>query len=371
VSRRPYQLAASLVATLVVVPSAAGDHNGVTATFDPPVPHHNGWYNAPVDVVFGAPLGYTCEPPDDSYSGPDDGDAKFSTLCTHFTGLPDLDLDHEFPFKYDATPPVTRITQGPPTLSRNAAAQFRFTAADTASTTFDFECELDGGGFSACAVPHTVGPLADGGHTFGVRAIDEAGHVDPTPAVFRWRIDSTPPAKVSGLRAKVTDPIGAWSVKLTWRNPKADVATIFVRRRPGRIVNRRLGETFVDRNLARGVSYLYTIVTRDRAGNQAGRSIRVSELLRAPRDGAVRTRRPRLFDWRSLANTRYYHFQLWRLNRRGALVRRITLRWPAWSQVTITRGLADGRYGWWVWRGVGARAEGRFQLIGRSMFTKR
>ena len=51
-----------------------------------------------------------------------------------------------------------------------------------------FECNLDNGGFSACASPATYYGLAVGSHTFTVRAIDPASNVDATPANFDWTI---------------------------------------------------------------------------------------------------------------------------------------------------------------------------------------
>ena len=44
-----------------------------------------------------------------------------------------------------------------------------------------FACQLDGGGYSACTSPKSYSGLADGSHTFQVRATDTAGNSDPCP----------------------------------------------------------------------------------------------------------------------------------------------------------------------------------------------
>ena len=78
---------------------------------------------------------------------------------------------------YDATAPTTTITVNPTNPSNSSAAGFSFTGDDgTGTGVAGFECDLDGGGFTACTSPQSYSGLADGSHTFQVRAIDNAGN---------------------------------------------------------------------------------------------------------------------------------------------------------------------------------------------------
>jgi hypothetical protein len=76
----------------------------------------------------------------------------------------------------DTTPPETTI--GDATVVGDHA-RLTFSSNDAGAR---FECRLDGGAFGACTSPAEYGGLADGSHTFRVRAIDLAGNVDLTPA---------------------------------------------------------------------------------------------------------------------------------------------------------------------------------------------
>jgi chitodextrinase len=90
----------------------------------------------------------------------------------------------------DNTPPDTTITSGPLAPTNNTSASFSFTASEANST---FACSLDGSTFNACTSPQAYAALANGSHTFQVRAIDVVGNVDLTPATRTWTVDTIAP----------------------------------------------------------------------------------------------------------------------------------------------------------------------------------
>jgi hypothetical protein len=78
----------------------------------------------------------------------------------------------------DTTPPDTTIDSAPANPSNDATPAFTFSSGDGTAT---FECQVDGGGFSACTSGSSFGPLGDGLHTFEVRAVDPAWQHRPHP----------------------------------------------------------------------------------------------------------------------------------------------------------------------------------------------
>jgi hypothetical protein len=90
----------------------------------------------------------------------------------------------------DTTPPETTITSGPAALVASRNATFTFAADEAGST---FKCSLDGAAFGPCASPTAYSGLADGPHTFAVRATDPSVNTDPTPDTAVWTIDATAP----------------------------------------------------------------------------------------------------------------------------------------------------------------------------------
>jgi CSLREA domain-containing protein len=89
----------------------------------------------------------------------------------------------------DITPPDTTILTGPVPVDAPATAAFTFTSSELGSS---FECQLDGLGYSSCESPVEYTELVGGPHVFEVRAIDLAGNVDPTPAVYTWSVLAPP-----------------------------------------------------------------------------------------------------------------------------------------------------------------------------------
>lgn len=85
-------------------------------------------------------------------------------------------------FRIDTTPPDTTIRG---LRIRGDTARVRFTAGETAS----FECQLDGRSWRPCKSPKRFVKLFDGKHVVRIKATDEAGNVEKSPARQRIRIN--------------------------------------------------------------------------------------------------------------------------------------------------------------------------------------
>jgi hypothetical protein len=90
----------------------------------------------------------------------------------------------------DTVPPATVITSSPPASSNSSAASFSFSSDEEGVT---YACSLDGSAYASCSPPEQYSGLADGSHTFQVRATDAAGNVDPGPPSFTWTVDTVAP----------------------------------------------------------------------------------------------------------------------------------------------------------------------------------
>jgi RNA polymerase sigma factor (sigma-70 family) len=95
-------------------------------------------------------------------------------------------------FTVDTIAPETTILSGPSRSVEGRPATFEFSSTESGST---FECSLDGSAFVTCSSPTRYTGLAPGAHSFQVRARDEAGNVDGSPAELDWAVrrDTVPP----------------------------------------------------------------------------------------------------------------------------------------------------------------------------------
>jgi uncharacterized protein YfaP (DUF2135 family) len=145
-----------------------------------------------------------------AYSGLADGGHTFQVRQTDAAGNTGPAASRTW--TVDATSPVApTITAGPSGTTNQTSASFSFTGEAGAS----FECQLDGGGFSACTSPKAYSGLADGSHTFQVRQTDTAGNTGPA-ASRNWTVDTVPPNTT--IDASPADPSPA-DVSFSFSSP--------------------------------------------------------------------------------------------------------------------------------------------------------
>jgi subtilisin-like proprotein convertase family protein/subtilisin family serine protease len=115
---------------------------------------------------------------------------------------------------------ITTVASGPAAGSTvsDRDTEFAF-GADTGGASF--ECRLDGAAFAPCTSPKAYAGLADGSHTFDVRAI-VGPTTDPTPASRTWTIDATAPAPA------VTAPVDGVTIRGTAGTAAGDADAVTV-----------------------------------------------------------------------------------------------------------------------------------------------
>jgi hypothetical protein len=220
---------------------------------------------------------------------------------------------------------------------------------------------------------------------FVVTAVDAAGNsTAKTVAVTVLAqgsrpplVDLTPPTAVRSLKANAGDR----RVTLTWGKPPGDVVRVEVRMRivgepgPARLLTTGLKTSYVATGLRNDVQHRFELVAFDRAGNASSPvSITATPkalLLARPLPNAKVVAPPRL-KWRPVAGATYYNVQLYR----GSA--KLLSTWPVSASIQLKRTwsydgkkhvLRAGTYTWYVWPGLGARADARYgSLLGRSTF---
>ncbi len=85
-------------------------------------------------------------------------------------------------------PPVPAIDSGPTGTVASTSATFTFSDTEAGVT---FECKLDTGAFAACTSPANLSGLAQGSHSYEMRAKDAAGNT--ASATRAWSVDTAAP----------------------------------------------------------------------------------------------------------------------------------------------------------------------------------
>ena len=143
-----------------------------------------------------------------SYAALGDGAHAFEVRAVDQAGNADAS-PASFSWSVDTTPPDSQIANHPAAVTDNAAATFTFTGTDSSgSGVASFQCRLDSSqpsGWTSCSSPQAYASLANGGHTFEVRALDQAGNLDPSPAAFSWSVDTiSPDTQITGHPASLS-----------------------------------------------------------------------------------------------------------------------------------------------------------------------
>lgn len=185
----------------------------------------------------------------------------------------------------DCTAPATSIDSGPADPTNDPAPSFSFSGT---GPQVSFECSTDGSAFAACSTPFAMPGLAEGLHSFRVRAIDQVGNVDPTPAERTFTVDrSVSDAKLKlrrsfafrgalalkataslgelgSVRLRGSAPTGAGRVKLRAVSAELGSGPIKLKLRAGRRANRAIAATLRRRR----VRLVITAVFSDELGNE-------------------------------------------------------------------------------------------------------
>ncbi|MDF2752206.1 MAG: Neogenin, partial [Gaiellaceae bacterium] len=331
------------------------------ATRDPDV---NGWYNDPLTVRFvgsdDASGLASCVPPQE-YGGPDTVFGVLTGTCRDNAGNVGLG---SLAVMYDATAPqvdgasADRAPDGNGWYNRPLTVSFH--GSDATS------------GIDACTVTRYIGPDNPSASLAG-SCSDRAGNPSG-PGAFPFKYDTAAPT-IAAVKVQAGNRTAALSWEASPDTSLVEVVRSAGARRSGVMVYRGSGRSFRDRRLTNGVRYHYRLTGYDEARNSATREVAATPTapLLSPQAGAVVSSPPRLV-WKARRGATYYNVQVWR-------GRRIFSAWPTRRSLQLPREwtyrgrryrLTPGRYRWYVWPGLGRRAQKEFgPLLGSSSFVVR
>jgi hypothetical protein len=281
-----------------------------------------------------------------------------------------------------AAAPTVELTGTPAPVTTARSATFSFVSSTPGAL---LECSLDAAAFAPCASPTVLTQVAEGAHTFAIRATDPADGAGSSVS-FSWTVEA-PKAVVTSLEPppvlRAARAVGGdRRVKLTWARPPARVAAVIVTAvKAGsapRLVFRGVGTGTTLLGLRNGVELKLALQTVDAAGNRSDpvslAATPMPPFVGSPAIGA-RVKAPPLLRWNGLDGSSYFNVQLFRGSRKLLSVwpttTRLQLRW-GWVYDGRWQSLKRGTYTWYVWPGLGPRVDARYgPLFGKQTFVVR
>lgn len=201
-----------------------------------------------------------------NYANLADGSHRFQVRAYDKAGNIGLSPIHNFVI--DLKPPTVRLTDVPGSFSNLKDFLFKYEATDDRGIA-RVECRVDAGSYMVCdsVTAHMVRDLAEGGHRFSVKAIDQAGNQSPE-VYYDWTVDLTPPMiayyQLPPASALSTAVI---SLGFTVVDPISGVKSLECRL-DGNVVPCKSGEIKTLMDLAIG-NHAFTVIAYDNAGNRA------------------------------------------------------------------------------------------------------
>ena len=289
-------------------------------------------------------------------------------------------------FKIDKTDPTINAT-----AKKHDGTTYDAGTDTPQDVTVHFTCADGGSGIATCPADRVFTSV--GTTTVTGTATDKAGnsasvtfglvkivpYSSPSPTTPAAPTDRTPPGPVTAPKAKPGDH---WVV-LSWVAPSAnDLDYVEVRRSvAGRAAGKTIsykaqGTTLRIGRLDNNVTYKFVLVAYDKAGNASNPVVLTAKpaavLLALPKAG-TRVVKPPLLRWAPIKTADYFNVQLFR---NGV---KVLSAWPRFAHLQLTPGwkygkttitLKPGKYTWYVWPGLGKRADKRYgALLGKSTFV--
>lgn len=175
-----------LVDAPIISAGPSGTVRGSTATFEFAVPTaQKGYFQC---RIVGRTAFATCTSPK-TYTGLPDGEHTFEVRYVLENADPEKATVTSRTWTSDSKAPIALIDQAPSGTVSAAEATIVFHSSEPDGATF--LCRLDGEPEHECSSPHRITTLAEGPHTFAVRAADAVGNVQDAPTVVSWNVDLT------------------------------------------------------------------------------------------------------------------------------------------------------------------------------------